>query len=141
MAAIAIHHIALTVNDWSRSKAFYDEVLGEMGARQAMGGEGAPHKEPKGRWCAFVGSGFMVTLWQSAPQHRSNAFQMYNVGLHHVAFSAASRDDIDRLFRRLQSMGASILDAPAEYPYVPGYYALYFADPDGMKLEYVHVPG
>ena len=43
MTAVAIHHIALTVNDWSRSKPFYEEVRGEMGAREAMRGEGAPH--------------------------------------------------------------------------------------------------
>jgi catechol 2,3-dioxygenase-like lactoylglutathione lyase family enzyme len=141
MAAVGIHHIALTVNDWAQSKRFYEAVHGEIGAGEVMGGEGAPHREPNGRWCAFAGSGFMVTLWQSAPQHRSNSFQLYNVGLHHVAFSAASRADVDRLFGKLQSMGANILNAPAEYPYVPGYYALYFADPDGMKLEYVHIPG
>jgi glyoxylase I family protein len=83
----------------------------------------------------------MVTLWQAAPQHRSNSFHLYNVGLHHVAFSAASRDDVDRLFCTLESMGANVLNPPAEYSYVPGYYALYFADPDGMKLEYVNIPG
>jgi len=38
-------------------------------------------------------------------------------------------------------MGATILDAPAEYPiYGPNYYAVFFADPDGMKLELVHFP-
>ena len=33
-----------------------------------------------------------------------------------------------------------ILDAPAEYDYTPGYYALFVADPDGIKLELVHEP-
>jgi hypothetical protein len=37
-------------------------------------------------------------------------------------------------------MGADVLDPPQEYPYVPGYYAVFFRDPDGMKLEYVHIP-
>jgi hypothetical protein len=33
------------------------------------------------------------------------------------------------------------LDPPAEYPrYNPGYYAVFFIDPDGLKLEYVHAP-
>ncbi len=36
--------------------------------------------------------------------------------------------------------GQSILDAPCEYPeYVPGYYAMCFSDPDGIKLELVHI--
>lgn len=33
-----------------------------------------------------------------------------------------------------------MLDAPAEYGYEPGYYAVFFSDPDGLKLELVHVP-
>jgi len=37
-------------------------------------------------------------------------------------------------------IGATILDAPAEYDYTPGYYAVFFADPDGLKLEVVHEP-
>jgi hypothetical protein len=51
-------------------------------------------------------------------------------GIHHV----------DALHERLRAMGVAILDAPAEYPYAPGYYALYFVDPDGLKLGYVHAP-
>ena len=36
---------------------------------------------------------------------------------------------------------AQILDPPAEYPYAPGYFAVYFADPDGLKFEFAFVPG
>ncbi|MCG6877417.1 MAG: VOC family protein [Betaproteobacteria bacterium] len=140
MAVTGIHHVALTVNDWGKSKAFYNGVLGAIGAQEVMGGEGAPHKESKGHWCAFAAPGFMLTLWEAKPDLRGNSFQVYNVGLHHVAFSAASRADVDELFGKLKTMGANILDAPQEYPYVPGYYALFFTDPDGMKLEYVHIP-
>ena len=140
MAATSIHHVALTVNDWSKSKAFYTEVLGAIGAKEVMGGEGAPHKDAQCHWCAFAAPGFMLTLWEAKPGLRSNSFQIYSVGLHHIAFSASSRADVDALFKKLKAMGANILDAPQEYPYVPGYYALYFADPDGMKLEYLHLP-
>ena len=36
----------------------------------------------------------------------------------------------------------TILDTPAEYPqYGAGYYAVFFADPNGLKLEYVHYIG
>jgi hypothetical protein len=34
-----------------------------------------------------------------------------------------------------------VLDPPAEYRYCPGYYAVFFADPDGIKLEYCHTSG
>jgi hypothetical protein len=39
-----------------------------------------------------------------------------------------------------ESNGVTVLDAPAEYDYEPGYYAVFFTDPDGMKLEFLHVP-
>ena len=47
-----------------------------------------------------------------------------------------------RLHELLLGIAAVILDPPADYPaYGPGYYALFFADPDGLKLEFVHFPG
>ena len=62
-------------------------------------------------------------------------------GLHHLAFTAPAREAVDALHRRLVQLDVPIFDAPAEYPeYCPGYYAVFFADPDGIKLEYVFTP-
>jgi len=61
--------------------------------------------------------------------------------LHHAAWRADSRSDVDNLHALLLSIGATILDAPADYPaYGDGYYAVFFADPDGLKLEFVYQP-
>jgi predicted lactoylglutathione lyase len=58
--------------------------------------------------------------------------------MHHLAFDAESREDVDALHALLVKIGAQVLDAPADYPqYGSGYYAVFFADPDGLKLEYV----
>ena len=59
--------------------------------------------------------------------------------LHHLAFRAGSRADVDRLYRELQAIGATIVSPPREYPeYTPaGYYALYFKDLEGIKHEIV----
>ena len=84
-----------------------------------------------------AGSAFSIGLHQA----RSNrAHDRYSVGLHHLALHADSRADVDALHALLVSEGITVLDAPAEYDYTPGYYALFFADPDGMKLELVHEP-
>ena len=40
----------------------------------------------------------------------------------------------------LRERGAEIESGPEEYGYLPGYYALFFYDPDGLKLEIVHIP-
>ena len=59
-----------------------------------------------------------------------------------MAWTAESRADVDALHQLLLAIGAQVLDAPADYPeYAAGYYAVFFADPDGLKLEYVHLPG
>jgi hypothetical protein len=48
---------------------------------------------------------------------------------------------VDQFHGFLRSERITVLDAPAEYPqYGKGYYAVFFADPDGLKLEVVHFP-
>ena len=62
-------------------------------------------------------------------------------GVHHVAFEAPSRFAVDDRADWLSSQGVEIESGPEEYSYMPGYYAVFFYDPDGIKLEIVHVPG
>lgn len=55
---------------------------------------------------------------------------------------AENREQVDALARDLPAFGGKVLDTPREYlEYVAGYYAVFFADPDGIKLELVHIPG
>ena len=63
------------------------------------------------------------------------------MGLHHVALEAGSRAAVDERHDWLVGAGAEIESPPREYGYTPGYYAVFFYDPDGIKLEIVHVPG
>ena len=73
------------------------------------------------------------------PACNPRAHDRYSAGLHHLAWHAASRDDVDRLHMPMRERGIAILDALAEYPeYGAGYYAVFFADRDGLKLEFVH---
>ncbi|HVQ74394.1 MAG TPA: hypothetical protein VMT79_02540 [Candidatus Binatia bacterium] len=65
-------------------------------------------------------------------------------GLNHVAFGVSARADVDRFAREfLAPRGLATLYAtPREFPeYRPGYYAVFFEDPDRLKLEIAHVPG
>jgi catechol 2,3-dioxygenase-like lactoylglutathione lyase family enzyme len=59
--------------------------------------------------------------------------------LHHLAFRARSREEVDDLFREVEAIGAVIVGPPQEYPeYRPaGYYAFFFKDPEGIKYEIV----
>ena len=65
----------------------------------------------------------------------------YSAGLHHLAFTAPSSTAVASFYGNLLELRIRVLDAPAEYPeYASGYYAVFFADPDGIKLEYVFTP-
>ncbi len=97
--------------------------------------------EPEGfDWLAPDSVGrFSIGLYRA--KHPKRAHERYSLGVHHIAFAASSRDDVDTLYRLLQEIGAEVLDAPRDYPkYEPGYYAVFFLDPDGIKLEYVFTP-
>jgi glyoxylase I family protein len=67
-------------------------------------------------------------------------YDRYAVGVHHVAFKAPSREAVDERHEWLEQRGAQIESPPREYDYTPGYYAVFFYDPDGIKLEIVHRP-
>jgi hypothetical protein len=48
---------------------------------------------------------------------------------------SSRRPDVEKLYELLKRIGATILDAPADYPYSPGYFAVCFTDPDGLKVR------
>lgn len=131
------HHIDLTVLDPARSRAFYDAVLGFMGYRLVKEDERGFDwnlEEPSGSFCS-------IGLVRATGDNRERLHDRRSSGLHHLAFHAESRADVDALHALLVRIGATVLDAPAEYPqYGAGYYAVFFADPDGIKLEFVHAP-
>jgi glyoxylase I family protein len=132
-----IHHLDLTVKDPWASRAFYDAVLGFMGYRRVREGERGFDWELKSPDGIFASVG--VVKAEGAGFGR--AHDRYSPGLHHVAWHAESRVDVDRLYDFLLGLGASVLDPPADYPaYGDGYYAVFFSDPDGLKLEFVYEP-
>ena len=132
----AIHHLDLTVRDPGASRAFYAAVLGFMGSREV-----ADHDRGFDYDLATPDGFCSIGIMKAQGPNVGRAHDRYSPGLHHVAWTAQSREDVDRLHDLLKEIGAEVLDAPADYPrYGQGYYAVFFADPDGLKLEFVHKP-
>jgi len=126
-----VHHLDLTVIDLDRSAAFYEAVLGFLGYRVVRRDESGIDWD--------LSAPDLYCSIGIKPARSERAHDRYSAGLHHFAWHAASRDDVDRLHALLCERGLTILDPPAEYAdYGPGYYALFFADPDGLKFEFVH---
>jgi len=131
------HHIDLNVRDLAAAKAVYGPVLAFLGYRQVRDDE---------RDCEWDlgpdGHGASLGLRQSDPALAGHRHERYAPGLHHLAWRADSRADVDELHALLAERGIKVLDAPAAYPQYSGdCYAVFFEDPDGMKLELVHAPG
>ena len=132
----AIDHLDLVVTDLDRSLRFYVELLRPLGYIRTAEIEGE-----QGERVVYVGrpngSG-SVSVRQAKG---SQTYDRYNVGVHHVAFAAARRSVVDDRAKWLRDNGHTIESGPEEYnQYTPGYYAVFFYDPDGIKLEIVHRP-
>ena len=132
-----IHHLDLTVKDPWASASFYDAVLGFMGYRRCAEDENGIDWEHASTPDQLP----TIGLFKAKGDGATRRHDRYSPGLHHVAWQAASREDVDALHALLMKIGATMLDAPADYPqYGKGYYAVMFADPDGLKLEFVYEP-
>lgn len=127
------NHVDLTVSDLGRSAAFYDALLTHLGfVRSTEYAGGVPN------WTRADGAAtFSIGLHAA---RRAVQHDRYAPGLHHLAFHAGSRSEVDAVHELVRSTAATVLDPPAEYDYTPGYYAVFFADPDGLKLEVVFEP-
>jgi catechol 2,3-dioxygenase-like lactoylglutathione lyase family enzyme/diadenosine tetraphosphate (Ap4A) HIT family hydrolase len=124
-----VHHLDLSVGNLTAATAFYEGVLPLMGFRRQPDAPEGPI------WC---GDAVEIGL-QAARRQRPH--DRYTPGLHHLAFEAPTPRDVDRVYRQLLALGVQVLEAPAEYrSYGAGYYAVFFADPDGIKLEYAFTP-
>ncbi len=132
-----VHHLDLTVKDPEASAPFYDAVLGHMGYRRCAEDERGIDWEHATSPNRLPSVGIFRAQGDGAARHHDR----YSPGLHHVAWSADSRKDVEALYKLLLDLKATVLDPPADYPeYGKGYYAVMFADPDGLKLEYVFEP-
>jgi catechol 2,3-dioxygenase-like lactoylglutathione lyase family enzyme len=135
-----LSHVDLVVSSIERSLPFYRGLLEPLGwtrLREIRGERGETI------WYLSVGGSGVAALGLREKQSDAHEgpYDRYAVGVHHVCFDAPSRAVVDERARWLIDQGAEIESAPREYDYTPGYYAVFFYDPDGIKLELLHRPG
>ena len=116
-----VHHVVLTVRDPSKSFPLYDAVLTALGYRLVRKNErdfGWELETPSGSYSVHLG--------RASENGAERRHDRYSPGLHHLAWKVESREEVDRMYQHVLSVGATILDAPAEYPQYNkgrGYYA------------------
>jgi catechol 2,3-dioxygenase-like lactoylglutathione lyase family enzyme len=127
-----IAHVMLTVSDFEACLPFYDRLLPFLGLTPVL-------RTDEMLYC--VGGRTAVGIVRGDASHRDERFVQRRVGLHHVCFRARERGDVDALHAFLVELGATIVHAPEDGMWAPGYYSVLFEDPDGIRLEMNHVPG
>ena len=130
---MGLHHLDLVVSSLGRSLPFYRELLEPLGYTRVGDIVGE-----RGETVVYIGGrGPSIGVREA---RIAGEYDRYSVGVHHVAFEADSREVVDERHTWARERGVAIESPPKEYDYVPGYYAFFFYDPDGIKLEVVHAP-
>ena len=128
VSVVGLDHIYVTVSDLERAERFYDAVMRILGFRKGdkpIAGE--PHLH-------YFNPGFQLTL---RPARRKVRHDPYAPGLHHICLQLKTPADVDSAVSELRSHGVNVTQ-PRLYPeYNPDYYAAFFEDPDGIRLELV----
>lgn len=123
---IGIDHIYITVSDLDRSEGFYDKVMGVLGFRKnrfQLGNE--QHIQYYNRLFGYV----------LRPARSAQALNPYAPGLHHFCLRVDSEKDVLEAAKMLKEKNILVSD-PRRYPeYAPDYCAIFFSDPDGLRLE------
>lgn len=136
---MGVHHVDLVVTSIERSLPFYRELLGPLGWHRLSEVEGE-----RGETIWYLGGPACSVGLREAQSHEGRSgegpYDRYSVGLHHLAFEAQSRAVVDERAGWLRASGVLLESEPQEYSYSPGYYAVFFYDPDGLKLEIVNIP-
>jgi catechol 2,3-dioxygenase-like lactoylglutathione lyase family enzyme len=130
-----VDHIDLVVSTLQRSLPFYKDLLSAWGKVYDHTIEGERGEEV--HYIGVSDGGVAIGLRESQTE---GDFDRYRLGVHHVCFSATSREQVDERSEWLREQGAEIESGPKEYGYVEGYYAVFFYDPDGLKLEVAYIP-
>ena len=121
---VGIDHISIRVSNYEKSKAFYGRLFDFLGF------------EISDEYPSTIGwTNGKTRYWIGAAdtQGRKRKLRIGDVGLHHYAFELRNRKDVDALQDFVVELGAKIVDPAGEY--YDDYYAVFFLDPDGMKLE------
>lgn len=118
---VGIDHISVRVSDYEKSKAFYAKLFAFLGF------------ELSDDYGTTIGWTNGRTRYWIAPAEGRKTHRIGDVGFHHYAFELHRRKDVDALQAFLEKEKVRIVDPAAEY--YDDYYAVFFLDPDGLKLE------
>jgi catechol 2,3-dioxygenase-like lactoylglutathione lyase family enzyme len=134
-----IDHIQITVKDMTTAVPFYDKLLPLLGF-EIQNKVSAVIEQHEFHVVEYTHPRLTFAITSPRSAFVGDTINRRKPGaLHHLAFQAESRAEVDRLHSELNGIGATIVSPPREYPEYtpPGYYALFFKDLEGIKYEIV----
>lgn len=120
-----IGYVTIGTRDIEKAKAFYVDLLSDMGAKVLM---------DIGR-LAMIGSGFDKPMLAVCTPYDNEAAAPGNGNM--FAIPAGSKEAVDRLYHKAIALGASDAGEPGSR--MPTFYGAYLRDPDGNKLAFFHM--
>ena len=127
---VAIDHISLSVRNFKKSKEFYGKLLGFLGFSVFT---------RRKNYIGWSNKKTRVIIMPVLSKYKKIKHSKGMVGFHHYGFEMSSRKDVDAVYQFLLKNKYTILDPAGEY-YGGPFYAVFFTDPDGLKLECMHYP-
>ncbi|QUM73617.1 VOC family protein [Sphingopyxis granuli] len=128
-----VAHVILTAGDFARSTAFWRDLIRYLELKLVLDSDAMLYG---------VGGRTAIGIRAGSAEHAGRRFDQGAPGLHHACFRMRDRDAVDRLHGFLKDRGdIVIVHEPQEEPWAPGYYSILFEDPDGIRIEFNHVPG
>ncbi|MDL4843017.1 VOC family protein [Aquibacillus rhizosphaerae] len=124
-----IHHIEFYVSNLVRTINFWEWFLLELGYTRYQKWDKGISWKLDDAYIVFV---------QAEDRFLDVSYHRCRVGLNHLAFYAKSRHHVDEITNLLLEKGITILYSD-KHPFAGGekHYAVYFEDPDRMKVELV----
>lgn len=124
-----IHHLEIYVSNLEQSISFWGWLLTELGYESFQKWDKGQSYKLDDTYLVFVQT---EDEYLDVPYHRKR------VGLNHIAFHAKTRQHVDEITVQLKEKGIVLLYSN-EHPFAGGEntYAVYFEDPDRIKVELV----
>lgn len=117
-------HLKICASDFAKSKKFYAKIFEKLGFKPIAS------KEKSAAWATKDGFGIWIA---QATQKQTHLFGA--PGFHHLCVKAETPELVDAIYAQVKNK-TTVFDAPQQFPqYTDKYYAVFFADPDGLKIE------